>query len=34
MKIFKFLSTVFGNKDFISQENPILENIESIIQWV
>ena len=24
MKIFNFLSTLFGNKDFISQESPIL----------
>ena len=24
IKIFKFLSTLFGNKDFISQESPIL----------
>ena len=29
MKIFNFLSTLFGNKDFISQESPILADFEN-----
>ena len=35
MKIFDFLSTLFGNKDFISQESPILADFEKIIyNWI
>ena len=29
MKIFNFLSTLFRNKDFISQESPILADVEN-----
>ena len=28
---FQLLSTIFGNKDFISQESPILADFENII---
>ena len=31
MKIFNFLSTLFGNKDFISQESPILADFKNTI---
>ena len=29
MKIFNFLSTLFGNKDFILQESPIFADVEN-----
>ena len=32
MKIFNFLPTLFGNKDFISRESPILADFKNIIQ--
>ena len=34
MKIFSFLSTLFVNKDFISQESPILADFENIIRFI
>ena len=33
VKIFNFLSTLFRNKDFISQESPILADIENKAFW-
>ena len=30
VKIFNFLSTLFRNKDFISQERPILADVEKL----
>ena len=32
MKIFNFLSTIFGNKDFISRESPILADFFRYIE--
>ena len=32
VKIFTFLSLLFQNKDFISQESPILADVENIIE--
>ena len=34
VKIFNFLSTLFWNKDFISQESPILADVENIVFMV
>ena len=34
VKIFIFLSTFFQNKDFISQESPILADVENIFYWI
>ena len=31
MKILNLLSTLFGNKDFISQDSPILADFKNII---
>ena len=33
MKIFNFLSTLFGNKDFISQESPILADFKNMTYY-
>ena len=33
VKIFNFLSTLFWNKDFISQESPILADVEIIFLY-
>ena len=33
LKICNFLSTHFRNKDFTSQESPILVNVENITFW-
>ena len=33
MKICNFLSTLFRNKDFISQESPILADVENNVFW-
>ena len=33
VKIANFLSTLFRNKDFISQESSILADVENIVFW-
>ena len=34
-KIFNFLSTLFGNKDFISRESPIFADFENVTYcWI
>ena len=33
MKIFNFLSRLFGNKNFISQESPILGDFKNITYY-
>ena len=34
-KTFNFLSSLFGNKDFISQESPMLADVENIMfYWI
>ena len=33
VKILNFLSMLFRNKNFISQESPILADVENIVFW-